>query len=270
MENIEGKIEHMPKPKAKFELLTIEDEVKKLMNFCYGKSSGGWDWSHYVYKQHPKLEEMTDGIENEEDFYNQCRKYAEVYLKENRKTLEKAKEKFEKSWAENEEEVYTTLSRDFETDFPEGVSEIRARISINPINPRYLDKWSYDVFYRASDDRMKEISIHEIIHFLYFKKWLEVFPNYDKKTFNGPHSEWKLSEILVNPIMNNNPIIQKIVNGKQFDGYKEFQKIKIGDETLNEFFGNIYREHLEGKISFADFIKRAWDEYQKHQDLFVD
>jgi len=180
-QKIDGKIEKLPKPKVKFELLTIEDEAKKFVNFCRNKSSGGWDWSHYVFKQHPKLKKMVEGVDEESEFYNQCREYAEAYLKENPKAIEEAKDKFEKSWGENEEEIYSTLSKDFETDFPEGVSKIKARISINPINPRYLDKWSYDVFYRASGDRMKEISIHEIIHFLYFKKWLEVFPQFNNQ-----------------------------------------------------------------------------------------
>lgn len=259
--------EKMITPKVKFKLPTVEEENQTIFDFCYHKSSGGWDWSEYVYKQHPKLKEMVGGVNDEKEFFKLCHEYVENYLEENREVIEDSRNKFQKVWMETEEEFLKNISKDFETDFPEEVKEIRASVSINPICPRYLDEWSFNVFYKFPEDRMKQTSIHEIIHFLYFKKWLEVFPNYDKRKFNGPHSEWKLSEILVNPIINNNETIQKIINNMKSNGYKEFQDIIIENKTLNEYFGDFYKEHLEGKTSFADFLKKSWDEYRKYKDV---
>ncbi len=114
---------------------------------------------------------------------------------------------------------------------------------------------------------MKSTAIHEMIHFFYFKKWSEIFPGYDKRKYDGPHSEWKLSEIVVVPILNRNNIFQEIVNGQKQMGYREFQNIKIGEKGLFDYFGDIYTEHLQGKISFEEFLKRSWEEYKKNKEV---
>ena len=267
METSEGKLEKMPMPKVRFELPTAETETDLIFHFCHGRSSGGWDWSEKVYKRHPKLKEMVQGIDDEKEFYEKCREYVEGYLAENREAIEAARDDFQKAWEETEGRFYDEITRDFDVDFPEDIKEIKANVSINPICPRHLDKWSFNVFYKSPIDNMKKTCVHEMIHFFHFKKWLEVFPGYDKKTFNGPHSEWKLSEIVVSPIINNNKTFQEIVNGRQDEGYSEFKDIKIDGQTLIEYFGAFYREHLEGKMSFADFLKKSWEEYQNHRDI---
>ena len=267
MKNINGVIEKGPAPKVIFELPTEKDETQTIFNFCYRESSGGWNWSEYVYNYHPELKKIIDGVDDEKEFYNCCHTYVKSYLEKHHNTIEQAVNEFQKKWKEIEKEFYDNISKDFETVFPEEIKKIKVSVSINPICPRYLDKWSFNVFYKQSEDTMKKTCIHEIIHFLYFKKWLEIFPNYDKKTFNGPHSEWKLSEILVNPIMNNNQTIQKIINKQKSYGYREFRDIRIGNETLNDYFGNIYKKHLDGEITFSDFLEKCWDKYNKHKDI---
>lgn len=210
---------------------------------------------------------MVEGVKDKDEFYNKCREYVEGYLKEHHEDIEKARENFQKLWEEVEEKFYDNILKDFDIEFPEEIKEIKATVSINPICPRNIDKWSFNVNYKQAGDRMKQTAVHEIIHFLYFKKWMAVFPDHDKKTFNNPHSQWKLSEMLVNPIINNNETIQEIINNQKGEGYSEFKNIKINNKTLNEFFGEIYKEHVEGKISFGDFLKRSWEEYQKHKDI---
>jgi predicted CopG family antitoxin len=65
--------------------------------------------------------------------------------------------------------------------------------------------------------------------------------------------------------MNQNKKIQEILKGGQSDVYKEFQHIKIGDKSLVDFFGEIYRKHTDSQMSFEDFLKKSWEEYNKHR-----
>lgn len=67
--------------------------------------------------------------------------------------------------------------------------------------------------------------------------------------------------------MNNNKIIQGIVKNEKFEVYKRWQSIRVDGKKLDEYFDGFYKEHEEGKISFADFLRKSWDEYQKNKDV---
>lgn len=267
MENLDKKLDKISIIEVEFELPSAKNEAGMLMYFCYNPKSNILDWSETVYKYHPKLKEIVAGIKDKDEFYNKCYEYVENYIKENHKEIKKARDSFEKSWNEVGGKFFQNILKDFDINLSGEIKKIKAIVSINPICPRNIDKWSYNLFYKSPSSRMREISIHEIIHFLHFKKWLEIFPDYDKKTFNSPYSEWVLSEILVIPIMNNNKTIQEIVKNSNFNVYNEWQSIKIMGKSLPEYFGEIYKEHLEKKAAFDDFIKKSWEEYNKHKDV---
>ncbi|MEI6296744.1 MAG: hypothetical protein WCO84_03815 [bacterium] len=267
LDNLNSKIEKINIPKVKFELAPTKMEVDLIFNFCYPDDTKILNWNYRVYDAHPKLKEMVGGITDKNIFYNKCEQYFKKYLIENKDNIEKARDNFQEKWDEIAEKNLANLSKDFETKYPENIKEIKAYVSINPICPRFLDKWSFSLFYKFDDNTIKSVSIHEITHFLYFKKWLEVFPDSDKKKFDSPHSEWRLSEILASSIANNNKTIQGSTNNREHKVYKEWQDIKIGEKILSEYFGELYKEHENGKISFEDFLKKSWEEYQKHKDI---
>jgi hypothetical protein len=252
-------------PKVKFELPTLKKEEDIIFDFCHEMGSG-MNFSATVYDQHPDLKRVVLGITDEKEFRKKCNIYVDDYIEKNKKELEEWRENFQKSWEQVEDNFLINLSKDFETDFPEDIKEIKANVSINPICPRWLDKWTFNLYYKFSNIQMKQTTIHEIVHFFYFKKWTEVFTDSDKKDFDSPHSEWKLSEILVHPIMNNNRMIQAIIKYQKSDVYQAWQHIKIDGKKLVDYFEPFYKEHEEGKISFADFLKKSWEEYRKHKE----
>jgi hypothetical protein len=267
MEKLERNLDRIPVPEVQFELPSPEQEAGRLTWFCC-KKIGNIDWSDVVYKHHPKLKERTEGVSNQDEFYALCLEYVKKYTEEHKSEIEKSAGDFQKSWDEIGETFLAGLSTDFETSLPEEIVKIKAGVSINPICPRDVHNWSFELFYKFSNEGMKKTAIHEIIHFLYFKKWAEVFPDCDKKEFDNPHPVWKLSEILVVSIMNANKKIQEILEGQKSFVYREWQKVRIGDQNLSDYFETFYREHLEseGKISFADFLKKCWEEYCIHQE----
>ena len=251
-------------PKVRFLLPTIKREAYFLHNFCRPRPTG-WDWSDRVYKQHPELKEMVNGIKNEDEFFKLSYKYARKFIKEHKDELEKVKREFQKDWDKVGDKFLRILSSHFETDWPRNKKIIMAFISINPICPRFLDKWSFSVRYKRPE-YLKKIVCHEIIHFLYFKKWKEVFPKATRKSFDSPHIIWKLSEILAPIILNYHPEIQKIVKIYS-PGYKEFQDIKIGNKKLIPYFEDLYKKHLKNNQSFEDFLRLAWENIEKHKDI---
>lgn len=283
--------EKMSIPEVKFVLPTVEKEAQMLFNFCYVDESTKLNWSETVYKWHPDLKEEIKKLETSDELlklkdlkdvdvyknayrnalYNTCFKYAESFIRENIEKINNSQKHFKKLWDEINEKILTNLSGDFDISYPREINEIEASVSINPICPRNIEKWTFNVWYRFNDDNFKQTCIHEIIHFIYFKKWVKVFPAYnnevEKKKFNGDNPEWKLSEILVHSIINGNKTIRDVVGNSKSDVYTEWQNIKIGEKKLAEYFGDIYKEHEEGKISFDDFLKKSWEEYKKHEDI---
>jgi hypothetical protein len=262
----ESGLENIPTPKVSFEVLSLEEEADMLFSFCYRKD-GMFDWSEKVYKVHPKLKEVVSGVTDEIEFKAKLLKYVKNFQRDNADGLEKARERFQTLWDKVEEVFFAEISTDFKTNLPDRVDKIRAGISINPICPRFIDAWAFNLYYGFPDDRMIKTSVHEIIHFFWFKKWSEVFPDYDKKMFDSPHPEWKLSEMVVHSIMNENNLIQEMVNGSKSDVYTEFQSVRIDGKGLAEYFGDIYKLHVTGEISFDDFMRLSWKQYQQNKEI---
>jgi len=262
--NQEEKFEKVHIPKVKVNILTPEQDTNRIIEFCLHKNPS-IDFRATVYNRHPELKKMVEGVEDEKKFSELCKKYVFDFKEKNKKIIELAKESFQIAFEEVCEKIITILTKDFETTVPNGVKEIKANISINPICPRWLDNWQYNVFYKFSSDIVKEVSIHEIIHFLYFRKWKEVFPDSERKNFDAMYPEWILSEILVHTIINNNKALQEIIKNEKTDVYIPWRAIRLDGKKLPEYFAPFYIEHEDGKISFADFLKKSWEAYNKNK-----
>jgi hypothetical protein len=250
-------------PKVKFKLPTIKKEAYVMTSFCKPRKTG-WDWSGKVYENHPQLGEILKDKKSDE-YYKYVYKYSNSFIKKNKKKLDKLVKEYQTQWDKINDEYLKVLSEHFETDYPIDRKIITAYVSIVPIYPRFLDEWGFNVSSRRPD-RMIAIAMHEILHFLYFKKWMEVFPKTKKGELNNPHLIWRLSEILDPIILNHNKDIQKILKSKQRH-YSEFQKVKIGKKTMVEYFEDLYKKHLKSGKSFEEFLKISWTETKKHKKI---
>ena len=123
------------------------------------------------------------------------------------------------------------------------------------VKNRNWDSWSFCV----THDRNDTISIitHEISHFLYFKKFKEIFPKISRKNYEAPRKEWLLSE-LVAVIISHDPRILKIVGIKD-DFYPEHKILTVGGELLTEAISKLYKEYVIDKNNFSEFIKKSLD-----------
>ncbi len=252
-------------PKVKFEVSPMAQETRKIYSFCY-PGIRKWDWSDRIYSVHPELKEKLSGVNNKKIFYSKCYAYIKHFKDSNKDGLEKSVQKVQKRWDKVERKYFKILSKHFEIDWPKNKKIIKAYVSVVPINPRHLDKWTFTVGYTASEQRKIQTTVHEILHFLYFEKWKEVFPESDRRMFDSPHLVWKLSEVLAPVIMNSNPDIQKIVK-ENSPGYKEFQGVKIGNKKLMKYFDDLYKKHLKSDDSFEDFLKKAWESVEKYKSV---
>ena len=130
--------------------------------------------------------------------------------------------------------------------------------------PRYLDELSFSVGINLDEDFIIETVAHEVLHFFWFKKFKELFPDIPRREYDSPYLSWIYSEIVVDPILNS-PEIKDIlgVNSKAYDSFYELDNGKVIN-TLRE----IYQED----ISIEEKIKEGYSylkQYYEEKDMKV-
>lgn len=249
-------------PKVKFELAKNKFETEMLYYFCFTNNHS----SYVVFKKYPALKKNLSKAKTKNKRLKVINSFVKAFWKKNKKDLEKNSKKFQKEWNKINDKYMFVLSEILETKWPTKRKKIRALVSLNPIYPRFLKDWTFSVYgFKKNKKELNEIISHEVLHFLYFKKWKEIFPKSKERTFDIPYLEWNLSEILA-PIILGNPKIQKIIKQKPV-GYPEHKKIKINKKSVTNHFNSIYKKSLIKKEPFEVFLKKSYREAKKYKDL---
>lgn len=253
-------------PKVKFEFVNLKKEAKELYHFCK-VNEAGWDWSESIFQFHHLLKDKLKAARTEKEKFEIIINYTKIFWKEEYKQLKSQRNLYQKEWNKISNKYMRALSEVLETKWPKNLKIIHAQISINTIASVFPEEWSFLIFYLSLLSFIRQTVAHETIHFLYFKKWKEVFPKIDEKKFNPPHLEWALSEILA-PVILNDERIQKIIRCYP-GGYAEYHKVKIGKRSLIQHFENLYKESRKKKEPFAQFLQSAYKEALKHKDKIL-
>lgn len=249
-------------PKVKFSLIPIKLEVNLIYFFLFYEK---WGWGKKITKRHPCLKDALN-MKTKKNREKYIKKYIIKFGNENKEIIKNQIQKYSRNWKKIEKQYFTILPEILDTPWPKDKKIIEAMISINPICPRFINDWSFSLFYKQGNEKMKETIMHEICHFLYFKKWEEIFPNTKRKTFEYPYIEWHLSEILA-PIILNDLRIQKLLKHKAVF-YKEHQKLKINGINVPKYFSFLYKECKSKQYSFNEFLRKAYSEIKQHKNIF--
>lgn len=253
-------------PKVKFELANLKYEAANIYDDCTTLKTG-WDWSSYVFQEHPILKEDLSKAKTRKQKMKIIRNYTKRFWRSELEQLKMQKTLFQREWNKINDNYMKALSEVLETEWPKDRKTIFGIISINPDGLRFLKYWGFQIFYMQRLYMMRGTVAEEILHLLYFKKWKEVFPKADEKTFEQPYLEWHLSEILVPAILGDKRIWKMIKFTKY--GYLEHIKVKIGKRNLIQHFEELYRKSRKRKEPFAQFLQIAYKEAQKHKDKIL-
>lgn len=249
-------------PKVKFEFPTVEQEARLLFDFSRPKVM----FIKTMESVYPELIQELRGATEKSEEMSICRRFAEEKIIEQKEALLRAKKEIEEEWTKIEHDYLKILSEHLETDWPADKTFITGYISILPICPRYLKNFSFSLDFKKNVADARVTIAHEILHFIWFKKWLEVFADISPKEYECPHLVWRLSEVMDPIILHSYPEICKLIKPKSW-GYNSFKNLKIGDKSMTEYFNQIYSDGLTTKLSFDQILKKLWKETQKHQDI---
>lgn len=248
-------------PQVRYEIGSLDMEAELFYNFA-GK--GRERWRDVINRAYPELIPMLATATDEAEAKNRCLEFARTLHAENKDEIETARIELQSSWDVVGPKYLTILSEHLETEWPIEHPIITGYISVQPIYPRFLNKFSFCVGYNKPIASSVETSAHEILHFLWFKKWKEVFPEMNSTTYESPHLVWRLSEIMDPIILQCHMEIKDLIKPNNW-GYRSFADIKIGDISMTDYFKNIYEEAVRSGVPFTEVMRQLWVTIQAHE-----
>lgn len=235
---------------------TVPDEAYMVSSILGFQSEGeSAFWSDPLYHFYPQLDkryalslpyrERMAYLDRE--LRSICRALAPVLAE--KATLYSAR------WDEVRDQVTQAFSDAFSIDCAREFNDICARVSIDPIMPRYLDTNSFDLFYLNSPNGALGMSLHEITHFLWFRVWNVLFGDRYEE-YERPSLKWILSEMVVEPILRDerlsalNPYFPRENGGCV---YPYFYDMVIGGRPILDTLDALYRAH-----GIQDFMRESY------------
>jgi hypothetical protein len=216
---------------------------------------------------YPELRTLQNQSKDKAECVDKLRVYLEALHAEKHEHMVSAREYIQQEWDKINQPFLDMLAEHFQTDWPTDIHDIVGYVTALPVFPRFLDAHAFCVGFRNNED-MVETSAHEILHFLWFKKWKQVFPETKRQEFESPHLVWRLSEIMDPIILQCHTKIKELVKPRKW-GYKTFEGIKIGDLGMTEYFKRIYLASIAAGDDFETTLKKLWEEAQKNEKEII-
>ena len=248
-------------PKITFRAMNFEDNTDVMSGFIFSEI-GNNNTSNTDY-----FKNVFRGLE-EVDFNDMSRceinKLLQIKIKDEwlqyMSGFELKVSDIQNQWNKINDDVMVDLSKRLDIKWPDDLVEIEARIGIVYACPRYINERVFDVNIMSEIDKMIEISLHEICHFLYFEKWKSLFNDNDCEHYESPHIIWYLSEAMIDPLLNNN-IFNKYTKS-EICSYQMFYEVMIGNVSLIEIMRGIVEEH-----SISEAIEKCYKLFLDNEKL---
>jgi hypothetical protein len=162
------------------------------------------------------------------------------YLEQEQEITEKIA-KYNNHWQQYRGQINEAFSEAFQRDYSERLNSMVGNITLNPIEPRFLNNHSFDVFYLNSERGALGVALHEITHFVWFDVWQAHFmDNYAE--YETPHIKWVFSEMAVDSIIRNDKRLHEVNPYFPEDHvYEAFQTMKLEGKLVLETLYEMYK-----------------------------
>ncbi len=234
-------------PKVIFKEMSKEENIE-LIKWAYFENNGPLDVSYYTLEYYPELKEIDKNASQEEIL----KKIEEVVAKDYKEDIEKIKKeviRYNIIWSSINDKYMNAISKYLNVNYLE-TNEIIAKVGFIPVFPRYLDELSFSIGTNQDENSLIETTAHEVLHFFWFKKFKELFPDIPRSEYESPYFAWIYSEIVVDPILKS--LEFKDIIGMNIRSYDSFYELENGKVIAN--LREIYREN----ISIEEKIKKGY------------
>ena len=236
----------------------LKYSVDNIMMFQTAEDSEMWRVP--LFAVYPQLDRLHfDSLEQSQQYEYVFETMQTVYESEEKVISEKIVE-YNRHWKNNKDSIEAAFSEAFEINCRRLFSEMVGKISLNPIEPRWLESTSFDVFYLNSPSGALGTALHEIVHFVWFYVWKHHF-NDDSSEYEAPSLKWAFSEMVVDPIMRND--IRLSDRNPYFEdgcAYAYFYSMIINEKPILETLYDMYTS-----LSITEFMKQGYCYCEKNE-----
>lgn len=234
--------------------------IRRIMEFQTEGESAFWSAPLYhFYPQLDKAYAVSLPFPERKDYMERTLRavYAELEDAINEKVTGYARQ-----WVACKGQITAALSDAFGVDCGVLFNDLRCNVSMNPIEPRFLEERCFDIFYLNSEKGAIGESIHEIIHFVWFHVWNRLFAD-SYEEYERPTLKWILSEMVVESVMKDprlsaiNPYFPRAQGGCI---YPYFFDMKAGGVPILDTLDEMYRSQ-----DIAEFMKSSYSYCLQHE-----
>jgi len=249
-------------PKIKFREMTLKENID-MIKWIYYLENKSFDISSYMNEYFPELANLDKNL-NKESVYSIISYVVTDSYKSNIDFIKKEVVRYNNIWNKYNDDYFVSLSKYLNINWPSDIEVIDASLGLIPIFPRNIDSFSFSLTVGLKDSDIIRFSAHETLHFLWFLKWRELYPNSSRKEFDSPYLPWKYSEMVTDPILNSKEF-KNILNISE-KSYSNFYEIEKDGEYLMEGLKEIFSSNkmIEDIIKEGFlYVKKIMKDYMK-------
>ena len=159
--------------KVLFQKLGMDYMVNSIMMFQ--KEDESSFWSEPLYHFYPQLDKAYASKLSPKEKSEYIRDTLISVYRDQESTINHKVDIYSTYWDKCEPQITEALSDAFSLDCRSLFNDMKCFVSMNPISPRFLSDNNFEVFYLNSERGAVGTSIHEIIHFVWFYVWHNLF-----------------------------------------------------------------------------------------------
>ena len=223
------------------------------------------DMSQAIFALYPSIEEGEIRLLAQTEIQEYCVNRLRFIYRENKPEFDSKMTTYQKIWDQHSKIIEDALGDIFQVDTCSQFNSMKARITLCPICPRFLNESIFDLFYQYSAEGSLYVAMHEIMHFVWFTVWNRLFHD-SPDLYEQPHLPWIFSELAIDAIMMDQRLHGLIFNEHQaqYPAYPEFYDIYTDKGPLVHVFRKMY-----GLLSISDFMAEGYTFLKENASLFA-
>lgn len=223
-------------PKIRFREMTLKENID-IIKWAYFEDNGSLDVYNYTIQYFPELANIDSSL-SQDEIYKIIEEVVTADYEKYKDRIKSETERYNTTWNRYNDIYLKTLSEYLNINWPKSVEVIDATVGLIPVFPRYLDTFSFSLSTNLEEWKVIESTAHETLHFLWFEKWKELYPDCPRREYDSPYITWQYSEMVTDPILNSQKF-KSILNITERT-YESFYEIKDDNLSLMDNLKEIY------------------------------
>ena len=238
----------MMTPKIKFKKMTLEQNINIITEAYLNTEEKTLDIHNLLEEYFPELCDIHKS-NSKNEISTKIKSIVTNYYTTNSHNIDNACLKYQNIWNKYNDVYFTKLSKYLNKKWPNDLIEITCYVGMIPFFPRNINNNTFYINPHLNEEALTQACAHETLHFLWFQKWNELYPETIITELESPHLPWLYSEIVTSPILNNTEF-QKIFKFHE-NSYPYFYILYDGNKLVIDKITEIYNSQnsIETKIT---------------------